>query len=1189
MPHPCPIDIVVGPCIPDGGGGCQRSTPGTSCCSPPAYTPGPPHNSSQDTECCSDCVPAAATIDDNACCADDACCDDLPVDGETCGDACCAPGNALRTVGDAVRTPVGAEAPCADSCCADTSTEAGDNSQKKCEDACCAVDDASRNAYDAARTTEGAEASCADSCCAQDGGEKDCCATANTSVGAGDNSEEKCEDSCCAEDTSSADVSANGCSTDFTDGRCTDSAKGCCTPSVKGCCTETSEHPTSAKYAAGSAKAIVHAQPVLRRRAIHAHKHNHARKTGQHSHTGGQHADKGGRHTHKSGEHNHSRHQKCEIERTFGRFFEAACCCLVDWRRHHHHHHSTHTHTPPTHASPSKPPPTPAAKPTPTSNPDPERGATNPRTLLLSVRGMDCPSCATKLTRALLTLPSVADVRVSSFAHRAALTYAEGAVRPEDIAARATVLTGFACAVVHEGPLGGRTRVLKVSVDAWDRDGDGKLPPGVAVRAEKRVGGRVVLDVEYDPALVQPRAVVAAFGGVFVPTPRTTATAHAARELRTLAWRTALSALLTIPVLVFAWAPLPPRPLVYGGASLALATLVQALVGAPLYSSALRSLFLQRTLDMDLLVVLSSTIAYLFSAAALGMQAAHRAFPAPFFETPTLLITLITLGRLVSAYARRRATAALDGLAALQPDTVELVAADGSVRTIAAALVHEGDRLRIAPGTRVPTDGVVARGHSAVDEAALTGESAPVAKAPGSALTAGTLNLHGALELTAARAPADNTVADIARLLLQVQDSRLRVQDVADKAAAWLAPVILAAAMLVFAVWMAVGVRVRGQESQEAGVTALGYAIAVLVVSCPCALVLCVPMVAVISAAVAAREGVLFKSIQAVQCAKTARTAVFDKTGTLTTGRLSVVEASFASDDCAALVLGLVSGSRHPVAQAIARYMHTLDPSMKEAPLGHITEVPGHGIEAQHAGVRIRGGNATWLDLNTHTAIQTMRTKCLTLFAVTRGGVFLAAFGLADTPRASAKPVVDLLARRGVAVHIVSGDEPRAVDALAAQLGVPAERAHGGCTPQAKLARVRALQKEVGGAKVMFFGDGSNDALALAQADVGVSLSCGTDIAVSAADVVVVDAGGDGDGVDLARSVRVVLAVSRGAGHRIVLNFVWSFVYNLGAVLLAAGAFVDVRVPPEYAALGEMVSVVPVVLVAWSMWLIKVQ
>lgn len=923
------------------------------------------------------------------------------------------------------------------------------------------------------------------------------------------------------------------------------------------------------------------------------------------------------------------------MQNTFGRFFEAACCCLVDWNRkaqgavvhHHQAKRSSHHHHPK--RSPNREvdhgeitsvvrsPNAFAQKEASVA----ELGASETKTLAMTVNGMDCPQCGTRLSKALLSIPSVKDVKVNSFTAQASLVYTEGLVTPEEIAKRATTLTGFACEPVQEVRAEGKNKMMRIAVVAdvdvsWEKL---PLPMGATVRVMTPSPSRhTVLDVEYDSSIIQPRSVLQAFSewdGEFLPTPKQRVSDQASKQLRILTRRTVISALLCIPVLVFSWAPLPDNPIVYGGCSLALATLIQSFIAAPLYSSALRSLFLQRIIDMDLLVVLSSTIAFVFSAIAFFLEVANRPFSTPFFETPTLLITLITLGRLISAYARRRATSALDDIQSLQADTVELVETGGIVTTISAELVHKDDILRVSPDTLVPTDGVVVRGTSQVNESAVTGESMPVDKHAGSKLTAGSLNLFGVLEMRVDRVPSDNTVSDIGNMLLQVQDSRAPVQDLADQAASYLAPTILIVGILVFVVWMLVGVFVRNEGSSEAAITALRYAIAVLVISCPCALVLCVPMVVVISAAVGAKEGVLFKvsisnivpfftmlilrlqSVQAVQYAKSTKVVVFDKTGTLTTGQVSVVDSQILRADSIALILELTSSNRHPVAQAVHRYLREQYPGIPVLPqLQNIQSIPGKGIEARNGSSYIRGGSATWLGLRDDSVLRGMKDKTLSLFAVTAGDDLVAAFGLTDTIRPSAHKAIDLLRNYGTDVYIVSGDEQSVVSALAVQLNIPQDHAIGGCLPQTKQERVSALQSQapdaVGGrinakaspkAKVMFVGDGTNDSLALAQADVGVSLSSGTDIALSAADVVILDS----DTADLMRAMQTILGISEGAVRRIMVNFAWALVYNVVAVLLAAGAFVEVRVAPEYAGLGEMVSVVPVVLVAWSMWLLK--
>ena len=306
---------------------------------------------------------------------------------------------------------------------------------------------------------------------------------------------------------------------------------------------------------------------------------------------------------------------------------------------------------------------------------------------------------------------------------------------------------------------------------------------------------------------------------------------------------------------------------------------------------------------------------------------------------------------------------------------------------------------------------------------------------------------------------------------------------------------------------------------------------------------------------------------------------MFDKTGTLTLGQMAVVEAHITRQDAVETILSLVSKSSHPVSQSIAKYLQETYPHCEALSLDNVQSILGKGLEMTTPdSVLIRGGSPSWLGLQADPLYSVMMGKALTMFAVTFDGQLVAFFGLADLPRPSAHAAVELLQAQGIQVHIVSGDGTPVVHALAEQLGVPRELAHGGRLPEAKVAHVRELQ--AAGGRVLFIGDGTNDTPALAAADVSVAMGGGTDVARDTADIVFL-------APDLARALAVLLRLSRGAVRRVYVNFAWACVYNLFAVLLAAGAFVKVRIAPEYAGLGEVVSVVPVVLVAWSMWFLK--
>lgn len=806
----------------------------------------------------------------------------------------------------------------------------------------------------------------------------------------------------------------------------------------------------------------------------------------------------------------------------------------------------------------------------------------------MSVEGMDCPSCAVRVTKALNTIPSVTQSKVNAFAGEATLMYDTGTVSPDEIARRVTGLTGFTCKFEQELREEDLMKTLWVSVPAkWD---DHELPIGASIKSRRLTKDKGnLLEIRYDSTTIQPRSVVAAFqpwGGEYVPLEQLRGPSQASKDLRLLSIRTALSAIATIPILVFAWAPLPRRPVLYGSISLALATFVQFYIAFPLYRSSLRSLFLQRVVDMDLLVAGSTSFAYIYSIISFAFLAAGKPIDESFFETSALLVTLIMVGRTVSAFARRRTTSALDAIDTLQVQMANLVE-NGEVRPIPAELVHVGDILQVPPDSTIPTDGVIRNGITQVDESSLTGESMPVEKHRGSAVIAGTLNLSGSIEITASRSLSENTIAGISRLMHDAQGSRIPIQDLADKVASYFAPVILALGLATFVTWILIGKFAQGRTSEKASVEALMRMIAVLVVSCPCAVALCVPMVVVIAVSVAAKKGVLFKSIEPIQYAKDTTAVLFDKTGTLTEGNLSVVEYHPFTDDAALLTYHLAKTSTHPVAKAVIEHILPLASSSTTVPkLGAITSVAGQGLETKVGRRTLRGGNCRWLNLGEHPTVRKLRQKSRTIFAVTLDGEPVAIFGLVDKLRPGAGDLVRWLTQRNVAVYVLSGDEPTVVESVALQLGIPKDRAVGGCTPKSKADFVRNVQENRQSASgrrsrrpanVMFIGDGTNDIVALTQADTGVSVSSGTDVAISAADVILLNP------TNIQKSVETIFRVSESSFRRIVWNFTWSFVYNLFAILLAGGAFVKFAIQPQYAGLGEMVSVLPVVLVAWTM------
>ncbi|KAH8102902.1 heavy metal translocatin [Cristinia sonorae] len=802
---------------------------------------------------------------------------------------------------------------------------------------------------------------------------------------------------------------------------------------------------------------------------------------------------------------------------------------------------------------------------------------------VLAVKGMTCTGCENKLIRTLHAIPGICNIKTGLVLTRAEFDYKGTQADLQVVIQAVEQRTGFS--VEQVGITSQRALDLLINTDAIGKILCAPVPRGVSKVAKI---SKQLVRVTFDPRVIGARSVLAAYGEFSVtqaPEPRDPILNAGMKHIHSLFIRTVISAALTIPILIMTWAPLPDHHKEYSIASLVLASIVQTCVAGPFYPAAFKSLFFSRIVETDLLIVLSTSIAYVYSVVAFAFDILNKPLSqGEFFETSTLLVTLIMVGQLVSAYSRHRAVVAIS-LRSLQWGSATLVHPDGKEEEVDGHLLHFDDVIKVGPDTGIITDGVVTHGQSEVDESMMTGESIPVPKNTGDVVIAGTANGPSVLHIKVTRLPGDNTINDIADLVDSARFSRARVQATVDKVCGYFVPCVFVVAVIVFAAWTAIGVVRRRDGTGKAVVNALTYAIAVLAISCPCAIGLAVPMVILVASGVAAKKmGLVFKSATTIEEARKVTHAVFDKTGTLTTGRLSVVKhrvfnlSSLPEGvDSGAAVLALVESSKHPVARAVGTYLT----SGGAAPTQEVKEVEmvaGHGIRALLDGVLLLGGNPSWLNVETHPDVDAALTKGYTMFCVTLNGELLAVFSLSDTLRPEAHAVLTSLRAQNIEISILSGDHAFAVDHVATQLSVPTCNVRAGCLPKDKQAYIKGLTSQ--GQKVLFCGDGTNDAIALAQASIGVHMSAesgsnGAGIAASsAADVVLLHPSLTG--------ILSLLSLSRSVHQRIVLNFTWSFIYNLVAVLFASGAFVNVRIAPAYAGLGEMVSVIPVIIGAVS-------
>ncbi|KAJ6166911.1 p-type copper atpase [Penicillium chermesinum] len=795
--------------------------------------------------------------------------------------------------------------------------------------------------------------------------------------------------------------------------------------------------------------------------------------------------------------------------------------------------------------------------------------------VVLSISGLTCTGCETKLNRTLATVRAVKDLKTSLVLSRAEFNIDLRLGSVEDVIKHLERTTEFKCErVQNQGS----------SLDLIVPDEPSKFisqtwPDGVLDMAPV---DKQTVRVAFDPKIVGARDLTEKIWDrpIELAPPRGDPSLEAgSQHVRHVGYDASFRC-LTIPVLVMAWAPLPERAVAYASASLTLATIVQVVIAGPFYPKALKALVFSRVIEMDLLIVLSTSAAYIFSVVSFGYLVAEQPLSTgQFFETSTLLVTLIMVGRWVAALARQRAVASIS-IRSLQASTAILVDKEtGTEREIDARLFQYGDTFKVLPDTKIPTDGTVINGSSEVDESMLTGESRPVEKYPESVVIAGSINGPGVMTVRLNRLPSDNTINAIAAMVDEAKLSKPKLQDLADRVASYFVPVVVALTIITFVIWVAVGMTLRGHDGSEATIQAITYAITVLIVSCPCAIGLAVPMVIVIVSGVVAERGIIFKSADAIEVAHKTSHVVFDKTGTLTQGKLSVVAKNCVKVDNLPLLLGLIETSRHPVSVSVATYLK--ETGVTASTVSESKSLTGKGIETTFGGRKLQAGNSRWLNLSENEHVQQMLAQGYTVFCFTIDNALQAVYGLEDELRPDAAATIETLQKRDVSVHVVSGDDDGAVHSLASKLGIPGGNVRSRSSPADKKDYIQTLlgtgadgNKPV----VVFCGDGTNDAAALAQATIGVHINEGTDVAQSAADVVLLRPSLAG--------ICTMMNASQKSVNRIKLNFIWSFVYNTFAVLLAAGAFVNARIPPEFAGLGELVSVLPViaaaVLLRWS-------
>ncbi len=804
---------------------------------------------------------------------------------------------------------------------------------------------------------------------------------------------------------------------------------------------------------------------------------------------------------------------------------------------------------------------------------------------VLSLRGMTCAACAQRIEKTVRKLPGIQEANVNLASEKLFVTFDETALTLPAIQ-DAVAKIGYEAVLPSATqtttiPIGGMTcAACSQRIEKTLNRLEGVESASVNLATEKAT-------VTYRPETVRLSGVRTAIEklGYRALTAQKSGVAdedraRKQREIRTMWTKFILSAVFSLPLLYIAMAPMiswvrlpfptaldPMRyPLIYALVELALVLPVLA-VGYRFYTVGFRALW-QRSPNMDSLIAVGTSAAFLYSVYNVFQIAAGHfgAVDALYFETSGVIITLILLGKSLEAVSKGRTGEAVKKLMGLAPKTA-IILQDGQEREIAIDEVEIGDTVVVRPGAKIPVDGVVTGGHTAIDESMLTGESMPVDKGEGDAVYAASLNTTGAIRFRAEKVGDDTALAQIIRLVEDAQGSKAPIAKLADVVSGYFVPVVVLIALAAGLAWFfGTGFDLK---------FALTIFISVLVIACPCALGLATPTAIMVGTGKGAEYGILVKGGEALETAHKVDTIVFDKTGTITEGKPTVTDiapqAGYPADELLALAASAEAVSEHPLGQAIVT--HARAKGITLLPVERFESLTGRGIRATIAGRTVLAGNRKLMD-EQGVPLHTLGDTADQLAEAGKTPMFVAVDGeaagilaVADVVKPSSREAIESLHRMGMKVVMITGDNRRTADAIARQVGI--DRVLAEVLPQDKAGAVRALQAE--GGKVAMVGDGINDAPALAQADIGIAIGSGTDVAIESADVVLMRS-------DL-RDVPTAIELSRRTIRNIKQNLFWAFGYNVIGIPIAAGVlhlFGGPLLSPIFAAAAMSLSSVSV-------------
>ncbi len=794
------------------------------------------------------------------------------------------------------------------------------------------------------------------------------------------------------------------------------------------------------------------------------------------------------------------------------------------------------------------------------------------RQLDLPISGMTCAGCAARVENGLRTFPGIQTVHVNFATEKATLHYQSETLTTGQIIdhiadigyqvplERLTIpISGMHCAscvATIERVLQQIEGVVEVHVNMATEQATVTYLPTQTEPAALR---QAIRSAGYEPHSTANDTAVGQ-----------SAEAHKAAELRVLTRHVIASAILSFFIFMGSMASgLAPLWLQHPYVLLLLATPVQFWFGWPFYQG-FWAAFKHRTADMNTLVAIGTSAAYGYSLAAtliphtferLGMGS-HV-----YFDTAAMIITLILLGRFLEARARGKTSAAMRQLMGLRAITARVIRDDTEVE-VPVDTVQIGDLIRVRPGDKVPVDGTLVDGYGVLNEAMLTGESLPVDKGPGENVFGATLNSTGSFIMRATRVGQGTMLSQIIRMVEAAQGSKAPIQRLADVVASWFVPIVLGLAVLTFLIWALFG-------PPPVLTFALLNFVAVLIIACPCALGLATPTAIMVGTGKGAEHGVLFKNSASLEIAHRLDAIILDKTGTLTRGQPVVTDIlphhGYRETDMLRLAASAEQGSEHPLAQALVEAAHKQ--GLRCSDVQDFKVMPGHGIRATVDAHTVWVGNHTLMEM-AEVALDKLDETGTRLADAGKTPIFIAIDGcdagviaLADTLKPHAKEAVASLRDLGLDVLMLTGDHRRTAGAIADQLGIDHVLAE--VLPDAKAYQVQQLQ--AAGQRVAMVGDGINDAPALAQADIGIAIGTGTDIAMETADCTLIS--------DDLRSIVTAIQLSRRTMRTIKQNLFWAFIYNVVGIPLAAGVLYPafgVLLSPIFAAAAMAMSSVSV-------------